>query len=63
MLAEPAVSVLEYERVQHGAVDAGVECLAEDFVVGVKGICSEGLLPSGFCFGEYCLEVFAVQFL
>ena len=36
MFAEPAVGVLEYERVQHGAVDAGVEGLPEDFIAGVE---------------------------
>ena len=63
VLAEASVSVLEEERMQGSAVDAGVECLPERLVVGIQLVLPEFLFPEILGLGPHSGEVLAVQLL
>ena len=63
VLTEAPISVLEEERVQGGAVDAGVECLPERLVVGIQLELSKLLFPKILGLGPHSGEVLAVQLL
>ncbi len=61
--AEASVGILEQERVQGGAIDAGVEGLSQSFVICVQIVSSQLFLPFVLRFLQHCLEIFAIQLL